>query len=146
MGWAYGCLGRLEEAIQNYEQALAVPIVPQAMQASIDHNLGCMYHVAALAARQVGDEQQERAYLEKANTTLGKALKASDAVKAGLYTQYGNFLLATGKIAHNYLHQAIASGDNVSEICYGLLEQETVTPALQAYISQQQEVTLRGID
>ena len=118
------------------------------MKASIGHNLGCMYHVTALAARQAGDEQRAQAYLQKATTSFEQAVQASDAVKAGLYTAYGNSLLATGKTtqAYDYLHQAIASGDDASELGYGLLEQQTVTPVLQTYLSQQQEVSLRGID
>ena len=113
---AYGCLGRLEEAIQHYEQALAVPAVSQEMKAVIGHDLGIMYHIAALAARQASDEQQAQAYLGKATASFEQPVQASEAVKAGLYTAYGNFLLATGKTsqAYSYLHQSIASGDDVS--------------------------------
>ena len=148
VGVAYGGLGRLEESIQSYEQALAVPAVSQAMKASTGHNLGCMYHIASLAARQKDDEQCSQAYLEKASTSFEQAIQANDAVEADLYTEYGNFLLDTGKAAqaHNYLQQAIESGDNESELGYGFLEQPAVKPVLQAYISQQQEVSLRGID
>ena len=148
VGDAYGSLGRLEESIQSYEQALAVPAVSPATKASTGHNLGCMYHVASLTVRQEGDEQQAQAYLEKATASFEQAIQARDTVKAGLWTEYGNFLLATGKTAqaHDYLHQAIVSGDNASGLGYGLLEQPTATPVLQAYISQQQKVSLRGID
>ena len=148
VGDAHYSLGHLEEAIQNYEQALAVPAMSQATKASIGHNLGCMYHVKALTVRQEGDEQQAQAYLEKATASFEQAIQARDTVKAGLWTEYGNFLLATGKTAqaHDYLHQAIVSGDNASGLGYGLLEQPTATPVLQAYISQQQKVSLRGID
>ena len=148
VGDAYGSLGRLEESIQSYEQALEVPTVSQAMKASIGHNLGCRYHGASLAARQAGDEPRAQAYLEKANTSFEQAIQARDTVKAGLWTEYGNFLLATGKTvqAYDYLHQAIESGDDASGLGYGLPEQQTVTPVLQAYISQQQEILLRGMD
>ena len=107
-----------------------------------------MCHAKALAVRQEGDEQQAEAYLEKATTSFEQAVEASDGVEAGLYTEYGNFLLAIGKPsqAHNYLHQAIKSGDDKVGLQYGLLEQPTATPVLQAYISQQQRVSLRGID
>ena len=148
IGDSYGSLGRLEESIQNYAQALAVPTVSQALKASIGHNLGCRCHEASLAASQAGDEQQAQTYLEKATTSFEQAVQASDGVKAGLYTAYGNFLLATGKTAqaHDYLHQAIESGDDEVGLQYGLLEQPTVTPVLQAYISQEHKVLLRGID
>ena len=148
VGVAYGSLGRLEESIQHYEQALAVSAVPQALKASICHNLGCMYHVRALAARQAGYEQQAQAYLEKATVSFEQAVEASDKVEVDLYTKYGNFLLATEKIvqAHDYLHQAIERGDDASELSYNLADQSTATPVLQAYISQQQKVSLRGID
>ena len=148
VGDAHYSLGHLEEAIQSYEQALAVPAVSQATKASTGHNLGCMCHVKALAVRQEGDEQQAQAYLEKATTNFEQAVQASGAVTAGLWTEYGNFLLDTGKAAqaYDYLHQAIESGDDASELIYGLLEQPTVTPALQAYISQHQKVLLRGTD
>ena len=148
VGDAHYSLGHLEEAIQSYEQALAVPAVSQATKASTGHNLGCMCHVKALAVRQEGDEQQAQASLEKATTNFEQAVQASGAVKAGLWTEYGNFLLDTGKAAqaYDYLHQAIESGDDASELIYGLLEQPTVTPALQAYLIQQQEVQLRAID
>ena len=147
VGDAYDSLGRLEESIQSYEQALAVPAVSQATKASIGHNLGCRYHEASLAARQAGDEPRAQTYLEKANTSFKKAVQASDAVEADLYTEYGNFLLATGKIAqaHDYLHQAIESGDNQSGLSYNLTAQPTVTRVLQAYIRQHQKVLLRGI-
>ena len=57
-------------------------------------------------------------------------------------------MLAAGKTtqAYDYLHQAIASGDDEDELSYSLLEQQTVTPIPQKCISQQQEVALRGID
>ena len=145
---AYKNLGRLEEAIHNYEQALAVPAVSQAMKASIGHNLGCRYHEASLAARQAGDEHDAQAYLKKANASFEQAVQARDIVKAGSWAEYGNFLLATGKTsqAHDYLHQAITSGDGASWIVFGLIKQQIVTPSLQAYLSRQQEVKLRGID
>ena len=145
VGFANYYLGRLEEVIQNWEQALAVPAVSQATKASTGHNLGLMYHVAA---RKAGDEQQAQAYLEKATVSFEQAVQASDWVEAGLYTEYGNFLLDTRKAAqaYDYLHQVIESGDDEVGLQYGLLEQPTVTPVLQAYISQQQKVQLRGID
>ena len=148
VGDAHYSLGHLEEAIQSYEQALAVPAMSQATKASIGHNLGCMCHVKALAVRQEGDEQQAQAYLEKATASFEQAIQASDGVKAGLYTEYGDFLLATGKTAqaYDYLRQAIESGDNASGLGYALTEQPTVTPVLQAYISQHQKVLLRGTD
>ena len=138
----------LKEAIKHYEQALAVPAVSQDMKASIGYNLGCRYHEASLVGRQAGDEQQEQAYLEKANTNFEQAVQANDGVEAGLYTEYGNFLLYTGKAAqaHNYLHQAIESGDSKSGLSYDLTAQGTVTPVLQAYIGEQDKVSLRGID
>ena len=148
VGDACGSLGRLEESIQYYEQALAMPTVSQALKANTGHNLGCMYHVKVLAARQEGDEQQAQAYLEKATTSFEQAVQASSAVEVGLYTEYGNFLLDTRKVAqaYDYLRQAIESGDDASGLGYDLTAQPTVTPVLQAYISQQQEVSLRGID
>ena len=148
VGDAYGSLGRLEESIQSYEQALAVPTVSQALRVGIGHNLGCRYHEASLAARQAGNEPRAQTYLEKATTSFEQAIQASEEVKASLWTEYGNFLLATGKAAqaHKYLHQAIESGDDASELGYDLTAQPTVTPALQAYISQQQEILLRAID
>ena len=148
MGFAYGCLDRLEEAIQSYEQALSVPAVSQAMKASTSHNLGCMCHVKALAVRQAGDEQQAQAYLEKATTSFEQAVQASDGVEAGLYTTYGNFLLATEKTAqaHNYLHQAIESGDDEDTLYCGSLEKPIVTPILQEKVAQDKKVTFRGID
>ena len=138
----------LKEAIKHYEQALAVPAVSQDMKASIGYNLGCRYHEASLVGRQAGDEQQEQAYLEKANTNFEQAVQANDGVEAGLYTEYGNFLLYTGKAAqaHNYLHQAIESGDSKSGLSYDLTAKGTVTPILQAYIGKQDKVSLRGID
>ena len=148
VGVVYGGLGRLEEAIQHYEQALAVPAASPDTKASTGHNLGCMYHVKALAVRQEGNEQQAQAYLDKATASFEQAIQASEGVRVGLYTAYGDFLLATEKPAqaHNYLCQAIESGDNESELQWGLLEQPIATPVLQAYISQQQKVQLRGID
>ena len=148
VGNAYGSLGRLEESIQSYEQALAVPTVSQALKASLGHNLGCRYHGASLAARQAGDEPRAQTYLEKATTSFEQAIQARDTVKAGLWTEYGNFLLAIGKTvqAYDYLHQAIESGDDASGLGYDLTAQPTVTPVLEAYISQQQEILLRGID
>ena len=148
VGFANYYLGRLEEVIQNWEQALAVPAVSQATKVSTGHNLGCMCHVKALAARQEGDEPRAQAYLEKATASFEQAVQASDWVEAGLYTEYGNFLLDTRKAAqaYDYLYQVIESGDDEVGLQYGLLEQPTVTPVLQAYISQQQKVQLRGID
>ena len=148
VGLAYGCLGRLEEAIQHYEQALAVPAVSQAMKASTGHSLGCMYHLASLAARQASDEQQAQAYLGKATASFEQAVQASEAVKAGLYTAYGNFLLATGKTAqaYSYLHQAIASGDDEDTLYCGSLEKAIVAPILQEKIAQDKEIRSRGID
>ncbi|MEM7382815.1 MAG: tetratricopeptide repeat protein [Bacteroidota bacterium] len=140
----------IESTIKYYEKALSrLPSNDQDAKISISHNLGCMYHVKALLDKKEDDEQQAQAYLEKANVNFEQAVQASDTVKAGLWTEYGNFLLATGKTAqaHNYLHQVIESGDDTGEIHYGLLEQQTVTPALQAYIIQKQKVQqLRAID
>ena len=148
VGLANYYLGHLEEVIQNWEQALAVPAVSQAMKAVISHGLGIMYHIAALAARQEDDEQRAQAYLEKATLSFEQAVEASDGVKAGLYAEYGNFLLATEQFtqAYDYLHQAIKSGDGASSIVFGLIKQQIVTPILQAYLSQQQAAMLRGID
>ena len=152
LGAVWSALGEARKALSYYQRALA--IYEQVYDANHPyvvgtlHNLGCMYHVAALAARQEGDEQDTQAYLEKASTSFEQAVQASDAVKVGLYTEYGNFLLDTRKAAqaYDYLHQAIESGDDASGLSYSLLEQPTVTPVLQAYISQQQKVSLRGID
>ena len=148
IGDAYVSLNHLKAAIQNYEQVLAVPVVSKAIKASTGHNLGCMYHVKALAFRKAGDEPQAQAYLEKANTSFEQSIQALEKVNAGVYTEYGNFLLATQKFsqAYDYLHKVIANGDKNNGLSYGLLKQTIVTPVLQAYISQQHKASLRGID
>ena len=141
-------LGRLEEAIQNYEQALAVPAASPAAKANIGRKLGCMYHVASLKARQAGDEPRAQVYLEKASAAFKEAYKANIEVDVELEAGYGNFLLATGQVAqaYNHLRQAIESQNIEPGLIYSLQEQQTVTPALQAYLSQQQEISLRGTD
>ena len=146
---AYYKQNDVEKAIKHYEKALSrLPSDKKDSKIDFCYNLGCMYHITALAARQVGDEKQAQAYLEKATISFEQAIQARDTVKVGLWTEYGNFLLATGKAAQAYdhLHQAIESGDDESGLSYSLLEQPTVTSALQAYIRQHQKVSLRGID
>ena len=119
------------------------------------HNLGCMYHVKALVDRQKGDESLAKGYLEKATTSFKQAIDAISVVEGGLYTEYSNFLLNTGKapLVDNYLHQAydhlskvIENGNNAEGLNYSLLEKETVPSSLQTYISQQTKVSLRAID
>ena len=139
----------VENTIKYFEEALSgLPSNEEETKIGLCGALGCMYHVKALAARQAGDEQQAQAYLGKATTSFEQVVQASNAKKAGLYAVYGNFLLATGKTAqaHDYLHQAIESGDDASGLGYDFTVQPTVAPVLQAYISQQQKVSLRGID
>ena len=70
IGYTHYSLGHLQEAIQNYEQALAIPAVSPAMKASVGHNLGCMYKVTVLAAEQASDKQCAQAYLRKTTTSF----------------------------------------------------------------------------
>ena len=107
-----------------------------------------MHHVAALAAEQAGDKHDAQAYLDKASASFEQAVQASSAVKAGLYTEYGNFLLATGQPtqAYPYLTTAIASNDRGNELYYDVLAQATVAPILQEKIAQDKEIQFRGID
>ncbi len=133
-------------AIRNYEEILQmVPAASRDTKRSICHNLGCMYHVAALSATE---EALRQTYLNKATTVFEQALAWSDGVEADLCTEYGNFLLATAQLAqaHDYLIQAIDSGDTQSELTYGLMEQAMVSPLLQACIDQDKQVEIRGID
>ena len=148
VGCIYSYLCCLEKAIQHYEQVLDVPAASLITRARVGHNLGCMYHVKALTVSDEGDRQR---LLEEANTKFKQAVlvvPAGSAVQVGLYTTYGNFLLATQQTAqaYEYLYQAIERGDDESEIGYGLLEQKIVEPVLQGYISQHKRVLLRAID
>ena len=134
----------IARTIHNYEQALALPM-EEDRQRSICHDLGCMYHVAALGSSEEGLRQ---AYINKATTAFESALAVGDAPEAGLLTEYANFLLATAQVAkaHDYLVQAIESGDGESGLSYGLMERETVSPLLWESINQDGEVQVRGID
>ncbi len=133
--------------IRNYEELLQIlPAASRDTKRSICQDLGCMYHVAALHATE---EAVRETYLNKATAAFEQVLAwRSDTVKAGLWTDYGNFLLATAQLAqaHNYLIQVIDSGDTQSELRYGLIEQATVSPLLQACIDQNEQVQIRAID
>ncbi len=135
------------EVIRHYEKALSIPEIgnKDKRRFIICHNLGCMYHVAALSATE---EAVRQTYLDKATTAFEQTLAWSDGVEAGLCTGYGNFLLATGQLAqaHGYLIQAIDSGDTESELTCGFMEKAIVSPVLQARIDQDEQVEVRAID
>ncbi len=135
------------EVIRHYEEALKMlAAASRDTKTSICHNLGCMYHVAALSATEGAVRET---CLNKATAAFEQALAwRSDIVKAGLCTEYSNFLLATGQIAqaYPYLLQAIDSGDTQSKLGYGLIEQGIVSPLLQTHIDREGEVVVRGID
>ena len=135
--------------IEKYEKVLSkLPSNEKDSKITLCRGLGCMYHLASLAARQEGDEQRAQACLGKASANFEQAVKASGVVKAGLYTTYGNFLLAIGKTAqaYDYLHQAIASGDDEDALYFGSLEKAIVTPILQEKIEPDKEIQFRGLD
>ncbi len=136
----------VQEVIRNYEELLRMlPATSGDTKTIICQNLGCMYHVAALSATEAAVRQTS---LNKATAAFEQALAWSDGAKAGLCTEYGNFLLATGQLApaHDYLIQAIDSGDTQSGLGYGLMEKARVSPLLQARIDQDKQVEVRGID
>ena len=57
-------------------------------------------------------------------------------------------MIATKKLpqAYDHLVHAIASGDNEDELSYSLIEQDTVTPLLRDYMTQDMEMEVRTID
>src|SRR5262249_38469040 len=111
------------------------------MRRAIYHNLGCMHHVAFM-------EATEQEHLDKATSAFESAVAASEVPKAGLFAEYGNFLLKIGQLAqaHGYLIRALGSEDIESSLSYNLLDKPTVSPLLQERIDQVQQVQVRGID
>ena len=137
----------LREAAQGVHKLLLISR-PYVKPLSVDLALACPGHVKAL---KISDAAHKQTCLQAANTNFKQAVQIVHAYspsKVGLYTTYGNFLLATGKAAqaHELLRQAIECGDGETEMGYGLLEKETLEPVLQEYISQQNKVLLRAID
>ena len=141
--------GDYNEAIKHYEQALKeLPEYSGDTRRSICHNLGCMYHVSALAACAKGEVARNQEDLKKAQAAFEQGIKALPAVKAGLWVEYTNFLLSTDQLKEGYLYllQAIKSEDANSGLSYGALEQAAVSPVLQKLIDQNKEISLRSID
>ena len=132
--------------IYHCEEARKVlPAISSDIERHICHNLACMYCIAALNA---GLEVDKETYLAKAALTFKVAIDASETPHASVCTEYANFLLYTGQYpeAYKYLSDAITSGDDTSELQYGLLEKPIVSPILQENITQEEPVVVRAID
>ena len=140
----------IQHMVNKFERALAAADLDNIQIRAMSIHTMHVYLLAWLVVANRAIESPMKEQLsQKATDVFEQATKqANDGVKADLYTTYGNFLLTTGKTdkAYDYLHQAIESGDDASELNYGLQERLTVTPVLQEYISQQKQVLLRGID
>ena len=140
----------IQHMVNKFESALAAADLDNIQIRAMSIHTMHVYLLAWLVVTNRAIESPMKEQLsQKATDVFEQATKqANDGVKADLYTTYGNFLLTTGKTdkAYDYLHQAIESGDDASELNYGLQERLTVTPVLQEYISQQKQVLLRGID
>ena len=140
------------EAINYYERTLKIVqklyVESHPYVVGTLHDLGCMYHVAALTLKQDRYESPAQEYLQQANASFAQAIATCSPIEVGLCVEYGNFLLNIGETyqAHQYLHRAIEHGDDGEGLNYTLLEKETVTSILQAYISQQQKVSLIAMD
>jgi tetratricopeptide (TPR) repeat protein len=145
VSWAHWTLGEVAEAMQCYEEALKVLPEGHGLRQGICHNLGCAYHLSALKANT---EEDKETYLNKATASFEAAVAAGNALHAGVLAEYANFLLRTDGLQQAYtrLTQAIASGDDTSELGYGLLEQATVALPLQERITQDGAVAVRAID
>ena len=140
---------KLQEVVGKFTEALATAHLDNIQIKTISIYTIRVYLLAWLVASRLGSVPLMNEYSQKAADGFQQAIRqTSDGVKAALYTTYGNFLLNTGKTgqAYDYLSQAIESGDEASELYYSLQQRLTATPVLQAYISQQKNVSLRGID
>ena len=114
----------------------------------VAHNLACLYNMVAIEAKQEGQEQEAQEYLAKAKDTFELAVETNDPPKAGLCTEYANFLITTGELeqAYQYLQKAITSGNDGSGLGYRPAERETVAPILRERIGPDGRISLRPID
>jgi len=147
LGEIYLELGDTYKSIDHYEEALKLlPVTNHDLQMRIKHNLGCMYHIAFL---QMKDNQKDaNTYLAKANHTFAEAVAACVTPRAGLLTEYANFLLRTGQYAkaYDFLIRTIDSKDYECVLGYSMAERTIVTPLLQEYITKNKRVVIRAID
>ncbi len=106
-------VGRLDQAAQYYQDALAVPGISKSLRAAILNNRGAFHFSLA-------DYDKAIEYLTEARTTLESLERADKDVKASVLLQIGQVHDAAGRLneALNYLRLAKSVGPNKPKLSY----------------------------
>ena len=137
-GDEYGNKSKLNQAIQQYEQAVMV----DPNDSTPYHNLACFYHTKAHSIS--ADEAHQ--YCELAEHSFNKALKRNPAPQ--LYAEYGQFLYIQQRYekALPLLTQAIKTSPNVirTHLRYNSLKRPTLDTTLQAWLQSHEIIEINS--
>jgi len=103
----YRCLGRFDESIQHYEQAVSIAVKVSNRKAEAENlaGLGSVYRTQAMRLRKVDGRSE---MLDKAHHCHARAVKIQDSMRgdpsgtANRYSECGRTLLAMGRPAEAY--------------------------------------------